>query len=63
MEQKKKTQERLKDEQIQASKPPAGNNNSRFAAQKFEKESYFLVHHIMADMNLRPENESEGEAN
>lgn len=31
-EMKKKNLERLKEEQIQASKPPAGNNNTRFAA-------------------------------
>lgn len=48
---KKKNLERMKEEQIQASKPPAGNNNTRFAAQKFEKEFYYLIHQIMMGIN------------
>eukprot|EP00347_Sterkiella_histriomuscorum_P013308 403365213 len=50
-DQKKKNLEKLKDEQIQSTKPPVGTNNSKFAAQKFEKEFYFLVHHIISEVS------------
>ncbi len=53
---KKAIQEKLKEEQIQATKPQSNINNLRYAAQKFEKEFYFAVYQILGEnQNLEDE--------
>jgi hypothetical protein len=48
-ENKKREMQRLNEEKIQASKPPVGVKNDLYAAQKFEKEFYYMVHIIMEE--------------
>jgi hypothetical protein len=57
LEVKKKELQRLKEEQIQSTKPPTGSNSSKYAAQKFEKEYYYMVHQIMDEAQRRSEQE------
>lgn len=42
-ETQKRIVQKLEEEQIQSTKPPTGNKNSKYAAQKFEKEFVYIV--------------------
>ncbi len=41
---------------MNASRAPAGSNTQKYAAQKFEKEFYYVVVHLFNDLDLSESN-------
>lgn len=46
-EQKKKQLSKMKEEQIQSTRPPTGQNNVKYVASKFEKDFFSILANIL----------------